>query len=150
MGGMLAVGAISRGLACAAALRSLTLLGSGCFGAGSWHAAAAPLIRAVTAYGFHAGALVPLFDRMAGPAAPVAWITRALFYDRSNVRQDLGRKLLGSCLSYIPPGVVAQFMVRVPAPERLLDRPGSTVGSLPAAHAAIAPTPPLRLLAWLV
>lgn len=112
MGGMLAVGAQSRGLECAAALRSITLLASGCFGAGSWHSLVGPFVRRITAAGFHAGQIVPFAAALRGPLAPLAWGVRALFYVRGNVEPRVARKLLGSFLSFIPSGVVAQFMVR--------------------------------------
>ncbi|GBF87341.1 alpha beta hydrolase [Raphidocelis subcapitata] len=110
MGGMLAVGALSRGLECASALRSVTLLASGCFGAGSWHSLVGPGVRAVAAAGFHAGHVVPFVSRLRGALAPLAWAVQSLFFVRSNVDPEIGAKLMGSFLSFIPSGVVAQFM----------------------------------------
>jgi pimeloyl-ACP methyl ester carboxylesterase len=108
MGGMLAVGAISRGLPCAAAFKSVTLVASGCFGAGSWHALAAPFVKAVTRAGFFAGHIVRWATGLRGPLRAVAWGTEALFYVHGNVRPEVARKLVRSCLSFIPSGVVKQ------------------------------------------
>jgi pimeloyl-ACP methyl ester carboxylesterase len=126
MGGMIAVGALSRGLPCAAALRSVTLLASGCFGAGSWHEVVGPLLTGVTRpAGFHAGHVVPLLARLRGPLAPVAWLTRSLFYVRGNVDPAVARKLLASFLSFIPAGVVAQFMGSLNSPLGISSADGS-------------------------
>jgi pimeloyl-ACP methyl ester carboxylesterase len=138
MGGMLAVGALTRGLECASALRSVTLLGSGCFGAGSWHAAVAPLLTRVTAAGFFAGHIVPLLARLRGPGAPVAWLTRSLFYVGANVRPEVGRKLLGSFLSFIPSGVVAQFMGSLNSPLGISSSDGTWNYADPKALAHIS------------
>jgi len=108
MGGMLAVGAISRGMECASALRSVTLLASGCFGAGSWHSFVSPFVKAVTVSGFYAGQIVPFITKLRGLLWPVAWGTEALFYCHENVEPAVGRKLVRSVLSFIPSGVVAQ------------------------------------------
>jgi pimeloyl-ACP methyl ester carboxylesterase len=125
MGGMLAVGAVSRGLPCARALRSLVLLASGCFGAGSWHGLVGPLLTRLAAAGFHAGHVVPLLASLRGPLAPVAWATRALFYVRGNVEPAVARKLLGSFLSFIPSGVVAQFMGSLNSPLGIASADGA-------------------------
>jgi len=113
MGGMLAVGAISRGLECASALRSVTLLASGCFGAGSWHSFVSPFVKAVTVAGFHAGFFVPALAGLRGLLRPLGWAVQALFYAHDNMDPAVGRKLLGSVLSFIPSGVVAQVRVYV-------------------------------------
>ncbi|KAI8462885.1 MAG: Alpha/Beta hydrolase protein [Monoraphidium minutum] len=110
MGGMLAVGALSRGLECAAALRSITLLASGCFGAGSWHSLVGPVVRRLTSAGFHAGHIVPFTSGLRGIFAPLAWGVQSLFYCHGTVEPRVARKLLSSFLSFIPSGVVAQFM----------------------------------------
>ncbi|KAI8469074.1 MAG: Alpha/Beta hydrolase protein [Monoraphidium minutum] len=125
MGGMLAVGALTRGLPCAAALRSLTLIGSGCFGAGSWHSYAAPLITAVTGAGFPAGAAIALLTSLRGPGAPLAWLGRALFCDPRNTRGDAARALTGRLLSFIPTGVIAQFMGSLNSPLGISSADGS-------------------------
>jgi pimeloyl-ACP methyl ester carboxylesterase len=108
MGGMLAVGALSRGMACAAAFRSITLLASGCFGAGSWHSLVAPLVTRAAAMGFHAGQVVPALANLRGLMRPLGWLVSSLFYVQGNVEPAVAKKLLGSFLSFIPSGVVAQ------------------------------------------
>ncbi|KIY95495.1 hypothetical protein MNEG_12468, partial [Monoraphidium neglectum] len=116
MGGMLAVGALSRGLECASALRSVTLLASGCFGAGSWHSFVGKHVSRLTRAGFHAGHIVPFTAGLRGLLAPLAWAVQGLFYVHDNVDPCIARKLLGSFLSFIPSGVVAQFMGSLNSP----------------------------------
>lgn len=127
MGGMLAVGAASRGMACAAAMRSLTLLGSGCFGAGSWHDLLAPLlVRFAAPAGFHAGFFVSLLARLKNPLfAPFAAVTRALFVVGGNVDAAAARVLLGGgLLGFIPPRVVEQLVRGLGSPRGLASADG--------------------------
>lgn len=125
MGGMLAVGATSRGLDWGSALRSVTLLSSGCFGAGSWHSYVGPLVRRITALGFHAGHLVPFATALKGPFRPIAWGVQALFYTHDNVDREVAEKLMSGFLSFIPSGVVAQFMGSLNGPQGMCSSDGS-------------------------
>lgn len=141
MGGMLAVGAISRGLECASALRSVTLLASGCFGAGSWHSFVSPFVKAVTVAGFHAGFFVPALAGLRGLLRPLGWAVQALFYAHDNMDPAVGRKLLGSVLSFIPSGVVAQFMGSLNSPLGITSSDGTWNYADPKALAHATTTP---------
>lgn len=55
MGGMLACGLLSQQGKYASILRSAALVGSGCFGDGSWHAVLKPLVKPIIRLGFPAG-----------------------------------------------------------------------------------------------
>lgn len=111
MGGMLAVGAVSRRLPCAGALRSLVLVSSGVFGGGgSWFAPLNGLIQRVCCLGFLAGHVVPWAASLRGPWRPWAWLTRSLFFSSANVDPPVGDALLHSLLSFIPPGLVRQMI----------------------------------------
>ena len=126
MGGMLAVGAISRGLACAAALRSLTLVASGCFGAGGWHQWVGPLlVRLAAPVGFHAGVAVPLLAGLRGLAAPLGALTRSLFVVGANVDAPTASRLLRSLLGFIPPAVVRQLVGSLGDPLGLASADGA-------------------------
>lgn len=109
MGGMLAVGLLSQQGPFAAALRSVTLLASGCFGRGSWHSILAPLITRLTGYGFPAGLVCAAVGSLVGSAAAL-WFVEALFYMPCNMPQACARKLMTGCFRYIPVGVIRQFL----------------------------------------
>lgn len=83
MGGMLAVGAASLHPKLARAARTITLLGSGCFGAGSWHAALRPLLAALCLLGFPGREAGGLLGAFAGTGA--AALLESVFYWRSNM-----------------------------------------------------------------
>jgi pimeloyl-ACP methyl ester carboxylesterase len=117
MGGMIACGLISSRSPHAAALASITTLASGCFGAGSWHAWARGLINAITSgWGFPAGGACKLMSMLTGTPLSLACL-ETLFFWRSNMPVALQRKLLASCFSYIPTGVIQQFMGSLNTPQ---------------------------------
>jgi pimeloyl-ACP methyl ester carboxylesterase len=125
MGGMLAVGAISRGLPCAAAMRSVTLVASGCFGAGSWHSYVAVLLTSLARAGVFAGQLVPWLVGLRGLAAPLAMGVRCLFYMPANVDAAVAQRLMRSVLSFIPSGVVKQFLGSLNSPLGIASSDGA-------------------------
>lgn len=91
MGGMLAAGALSMQGPLAAAIRSVAMLGSGCYGAGAWYALLKPLVLALCYLGFPGGLAGSVIGRLAGTWASVA-PAEVLFYWRSNteVRRRAG------------------------------------------------------------
>lgn len=108
-GGMLAVGLQSQQPKLAAAIRSITMLASGCFGRGSWHGLLKPLINIITGYGFPAGAVCWAVGLLSGTMAALLPI-EALFYWPCNMPQAAARQLMSSCFHFIPAGVIQQFM----------------------------------------
>jgi pimeloyl-ACP methyl ester carboxylesterase len=109
MGGMLAVGLHSQQHPLAGALRSITLLASGCFGAGSWHHALRPLISVLTRCGFPAGVVAATIGALSGTAAALRPL-EALFYWPCNTPPAAARKLMSDGFHFIPVGVIRQFM----------------------------------------
>jgi hypothetical protein len=106
---MLASGLLSRGGRHASALRSITLLASGCFGAGSWHSLLTPLILGVTRAGFPAGIVCAAISVAAAKSA-LMWPLEALFYWPGNTSRAAAAALMRGCFCYIPPGVITQFL----------------------------------------
>jgi hypothetical protein len=84
MGGMLGTGALSLQGYLSRHIRSVTMLGSGCFGAGSWHSALRPLLLALCALGFPAATLGSIYSTLVGTWASV-WPIETLLYWRSNL-----------------------------------------------------------------
>lgn len=106
---MLAVGLQSQQHQLAGAIRSITMLASGCFGKGSWHSLLKPLINRLTAYGFPAGAACWAVGLLTGTAAALLPI-EALFYVPCNMPKAAARQLMACCFQFIPAGVIQQFM----------------------------------------
>lgn len=106
---MLAVGLQSQRGKLAGALRSITLLASGCFGSGSWHSVLKPVINSITGYGFPAGAVCWAVSLLSGTAAALLPV-EALFYWPCNMPKACARQLMAGCFQFIPAGVVQQFM----------------------------------------
>jgi hypothetical protein len=129
-GGMLAVGLLSQQHALAKALRSVTLLASGCFAQGSWHSVLAPLIRVITRFGFPAGAVTALVGALSGTAAALLPL-EALFYWPSNTPPAAARKLMSSCFHYIPVGVIRQFISSINSRHGLAAADGSFLYASP-------------------
>eukprot|EP00882_Tetradesmus_deserticola_P032198 GHRQ01036446.1.p1 GENE.GHRQ01036446.1~~GHRQ01036446.1.p1 ORF type:complete len:212 (-),score=88.05 GHRQ01036446.1:114-749(-) len=121
---MLAVGLLSQQGKFAGALRSVTLLASGCFGRGSWHGILAPLIRSITGCGFPAGAVCSAVGSLIGTAAAL-WLVEALFYMPRNMPQECARELMSGCLRFIPAGVVQQFLGSLNSQQGLTSCDGS-------------------------
>jgi hypothetical protein len=67
------------------------MLGSGCFGAGSWHSALRPLLLALCALGFPAATLGSIYSVLMGTWASI-WPIETLLFWRSNIEV---RPLLG-------------------------------------------------------
>lgn len=110
MGGMLACGALSSQAPSAAAFKSVTMLASGCFGTGSWHSWCQGLINMLcTAWGFPAGYACWLLSLLSGSICSLS-LFETFFYWRSNMAVPIQKKLLSECFTYIPPGVIKQFM----------------------------------------
>jgi Zn-dependent protease with chaperone function len=88
MGGMLATGALSLQGYLSRHIRSVTMLGSGCYGAGSWYSYLKPLLLAMCVLGFPGGFMSWLFSKLfvgtwAG-ATKVGWPIETLFYWTAN------------------------------------------------------------------
>jgi hypothetical protein len=83
MGGMLATGALSMQTALAPSVRSITMVGSGCYGAGSWYSLLKPLVLAICLFGFPGDAAGAAIGKLAGTWASLA-VAEAMFYWRSN------------------------------------------------------------------
>ncbi|GBF95977.1 alpha beta hydrolase [Raphidocelis subcapitata] len=118
MGGMLATGALSLQGFLSRHIRSVTMLGSGCFGAGSWHSALKPVLLGLCLLGFPGGFASGLYSRLVGTWASL-WPIETLFYWRSNTEPEIGKKLMGGCFRYIPRGLVTQFMESMNTAEGL-------------------------------
>ena len=85
MGGMLATGALSLQGYLARSIRSVTMLGSGCYGAGSFHSYVKPLLMALCLYGFPGGFAGGVVGRLVGSWASAGlWPVETLFYWTSN------------------------------------------------------------------
>eukprot|EP00879_Flechtneria_rotunda_P009761 GHRR01010211.1.p1 GENE.GHRR01010211.1~~GHRR01010211.1.p1 ORF type:complete len:394 (+),score=117.32 GHRR01010211.1:692-1873(+) len=123
MGGMLAVGLLSQQGRLASAIRSITLVASGCFGRGSWHGVLRPLINHITHYGFPAGIICQGIGAFAGGVAAL-WALEALFYWPSNMTVAAAKRLMSGCFGYIPVGVIKQFMGSLNTEEGLTSYDG--------------------------
>jgi pimeloyl-ACP methyl ester carboxylesterase len=91
MGGMLATGAMSLQGALSRHVRSIVMLGSGCFGAGSWHSLLRPFVSVLCWPGFHgvlAGAVVGRLVR-----THTLSLVESAFYWRSNTQVGRGAGL---------------------------------------------------------
>lgn len=106
---MLAVGLQSQRGKLAGAIRSITMLASGCFGSGSWHSLLKPVINSITRYGFPAGALLWAASLLTGTAAALLPV-EVLFYVPCNMPRPCARQLMAGCFNFIPSGVIQQFM----------------------------------------
>lgn len=85
MGGMLATGALSLQGYLSRHIRSVTMLGSGCYGAGSFHSYVRPLLLALCLYGFPGGFAGGLVGKLVGTWASAGlWPVETLFYWTSN------------------------------------------------------------------
>jgi pimeloyl-ACP methyl ester carboxylesterase len=130
MGGMLGCGLLSHPLLSrrfAGRVRSLTLLASGCFGAGAWHHRGNAFVRALTRVGgFPAGlagrGLAAVNLALAGKGGLRAG--EGLFFWPSNVEPRVGRALLRDCFSWMPPTLVGHFLASL-SDEHGLRRAGS-------------------------
>lgn len=83
MGGMLATGALSLQGYLSRHIESVTMLGSGCFGAGSWHAVLKPLVMVLCHFGFPGRVAGSVVGKLIGTWARL-WIIESAFYWRSN------------------------------------------------------------------
>lgn len=143
MGGMLGCGLLSHPSLrrrFAGRVRSLTLLGSGCFGAGSWHHRGQAFVRALTHFsGFPAGlagrGIAAVNLALAGKAGLRS--AEGLFFWPSNVEPGVGRALLRDCFSWMPPTLVGHFLTSL-ADEAGLRRAGSRREEAAAAVEAAA------------
>lgn len=106
---MLAVGLLSEQGKYVSALRSVTLLASGCFGQGSWHSILAPLITRITKYGFPAGLVCSAIGSLTGTSMSL-WPVEVLFYWPSNMPVRCAKRLMTGCFQFIPVGVIQQFL----------------------------------------
>ncbi|GBF90704.1 alpha beta hydrolase [Raphidocelis subcapitata] len=123
MGGMLATGAMSLQGALSRHVRSVVMLGSGCFGAGSWHSVLRPFVSVLCWPGFHgvlAGAIVGPLVRTHALS-----LVESAFYWRSNTELSVASKLLRTCFRFIPRGLVSQFMNSMNSPQGLTSADGS-------------------------
>lgn len=123
-GGMLAVGLQSQQHKLAASVRSITMLASGCFGAGSWHSYLKPVINVITRYGFPAGVGCWALSLLSGTAAALLPL-EALFYCPSNMPRTAARQLMANCFHFIPAGVIQQFMGSLNTEQGLTAADGS-------------------------
>lgn len=89
MGGMLATGALSLQGYLSRHVRSVTMLGSGCYGAGSWHSWLKPLLLSVCALGFPGGFASSTYSTLIGTWASPR-VIEFLFYWHSNVEASAG------------------------------------------------------------
>jgi pimeloyl-ACP methyl ester carboxylesterase len=141
MGGMLGCGLLSHprlARAFAGRVRSLSLVASGCFGAGSWHHRGGAVVRALTRLGgFPAGlagrGLAAVNRALAGRGGLRAG--EGLFFWPPNVEPAVGRALLGGCFSWMPPTLVGHFLASL-SDEHGLRKAGSRREELFAAAAA--------------
>jgi pimeloyl-ACP methyl ester carboxylesterase len=83
MGGMLAVGSLSLGGDVARAIASLTMVGSGCYGAGSWHAVLGPALRWLLPFGFPGVVAGHIMAPFVGTG--LMGLVESIFYWRSNI-----------------------------------------------------------------
>ena len=88
MGGMLATGVLSLQGVVSRHVRSVTMLGSGCFGAGSWHSVLKPLVLVLCYFGFPGHVAGSAIGRLVGTWAQMSLVETA-FYWRSNI--EVGR-----------------------------------------------------------
>eukprot|EP00877_Chromochloris_zofingiensis_P013644 jgi/Chrzof1/8533/Cz03g14190.t1 len=124
MGGMLAVGLFSQQNGLAAAIRSMTLIASGCFGYGSWHSILKPVINSITGLGFPADTVCQLLSLLSATPLALAPL-ETLFFWRANMHPSHRRKILSRCFSFIPSGVIRQFMVSLNTPQGLTSSDGT-------------------------
>ena len=82
MGGMLATGALSLQGHLSRHVRSVTLLGSGCYGAGSWHELLRPLLTVLCWFGFPGKLAGGVVGGLVG--TNVLSLVESVFYWRSN------------------------------------------------------------------
>ncbi|WIA36649.1 hypothetical protein OEZ86_007933 [Tetradesmus obliquus] len=109
MGGMLGSGLCSQAGKWGKRLRSVTLLGSGCFGDGSWHVLLKKLVVPVTSFGFPAHITTQGLALLAN--TPVALsVFEALFYWPANVEAATRKALLATAFNFIPAKLVGQFL----------------------------------------
>lgn len=106
---MLAVGLQSQQGKLASAIRSITMLASGCFGSGSWHSVLKPVINGITRYGFPAGAVLWAVSLLTGTAASLLPV-EALFYWPCNMPKACARELMAKCFHFIPSGKTDAFV----------------------------------------
>ncbi|WIA16477.1 hypothetical protein OEZ85_013159 [Tetradesmus obliquus] len=127
MGGMLGSGLCSQAGKWGKRLRSVTLLGSGCFGDGSWHVLLKKLVVPVTSFGFPAhittqglallantpvalSVFEALFYWPANVEASTRTVFEALFYWPANVEASTRKALLATAFNFIPAKLVGQFL----------------------------------------
>jgi hypothetical protein len=113
MGGMLATGALSLQGFLSRHIRTVTMLGSGCFGAGSWHSALKPLLLGLCVLGFPGGFASGLYSRVVGTWASL-WPIETLFYWRSNTEVGWGGPLRGARHAAPRPAAFDRFDRRGP------------------------------------
>ena len=103
MGGMLATGALSLQGYLSRHIRSVTMLGSGCYGAGSFHSYVKPLLLALCLYGFPGGLAGGLVGKLIGTWASVPlWPIETLFYWTGNTEVRAARaRWLGACVACV-------------------------------------------------
>ncbi|KIY96036.1 lipase [Monoraphidium neglectum] len=112
MGGMLATGALSMQGPLAQTVRSVVMLGSGCYGAGSWYSLLKPLVLGLCCFGFPGGVAGATIGKLAGTWASLA-VMEAVFYWRSNTEVDVARRLMSTAFRFIPRGLVYQFLASI-------------------------------------
>jgi len=117
MGGMLATGALSLGGYLSRHIRSLTMLGSGCFGTGSWHSLLKPTVSLLCRFGFPGRIAGSFVSALIG--TKMLALVEAAFYWPSNMTPSVAKKLMRSCFRFIPHGLVSQFMESMNTPEGL-------------------------------
>jgi hypothetical protein len=84
MGGMLATGAMSSlDGSLSRHIATITMLGSGCYGAGSWHSVLKPAVLALSRWGFPGTLAGHLVGGLVG--SPVLALLESAFYWRSNM-----------------------------------------------------------------
>jgi hypothetical protein len=136
MGGMLATGALSLQGFLSRHIRSVTMLGSGCFGAGSWHSALKPIVLGLCVRGFPGGLAAGLFSKLIGTWASIKPV-EALFYWTGNtdVSVALRSAQLARRASKQPQIVTIPLTNPLPTPSLSPPSPRSAASSCRAASA---------------
>ena len=142
MGGMLAVGAMSQQGYLSRRVRSITMMASGCYGAGSWHSVLKPIVLLLSVCGFPGKQAGSLMGALAGTRA-LALLEGALYW-RSNIQVRSCRQ--HGCLRR---GATSGCALGGPILRRMHHPPAASRAQQSApSHSPFALRPVLRRSAW--
>lgn len=131
MGGMLVCGLLCQRTKFAATICSASLVASGCFGNGSWHATLKPLVKPLTRLGFPADMATKGLALLADMPVSLA-VFEALFYWPPNMEPVVRKHILASCFHFIPETLVGQFLASHDGPQGLKNVRGNFMYADPA------------------